>query len=145
MFCIHCGKDIKDFDFCPYCGEAQKKDSTSTDTDSKNNNSNSSYSQKPNEFDFHSWCIGNNLESIEEQLKNEDFDTKDVLVSLSENDIDKLSFLSFGAKRKLITAVQKLKNEEGLNISASVKNSSQFHKSLSFMQSSLILIAPSVV
>ncbi len=110
MFCINCGKDIEDFDFCPYCGKAQKRDTSNTSTDANHKNSSG--------FDFHNWCIGNDLESIEKQLKNQDLDTKDVLVSLSESDVDKLLFLSFGAKKKLITAVQKLKNEEGLNISS---------------------------
>lgn len=51
------------------------------------------------EFYFHDWIEENELEFCEDILKSEDFNTKDILIGLTENDIDRLGSLSVGAKK----------------------------------------------
>lgn len=99
MFCKFCGKEIEDgAKFCPSCGKNLEREEEIILANGK--------------FDFHNWILENNLESYEEMLKSEDFDTEDVLVGLTESDLDKMELLSVGGKKKILNAVQKLKSSE---------------------------------
>lgn len=66
------------------------------------------------EFYFHDWIEENELEFCEDILKSEDFNTKDILIGLTENDIDRLGSLSLGAKKKILNAVQRLRSSENI-------------------------------
>lgn len=66
------------------------------------------------EFYFHDWIEENDLELYEDILKSEDFDTKDILIGLTENDIDRLDSLSVGAKKKILNAIQRLRSSENI-------------------------------
>lgn len=61
-------------------------------------------------FDFHAWIIENNLEAYEETLKAQDIDTKDMLVTLTTGDLSTIGITSLGGQKKIMNAVQKLKN-----------------------------------
>ena len=103
MFCKNCGKEISEnTKFCPECGVSQI-------ADGKIEEAVNSISAG---FDFHNWIMENSLESYEEILKSEDFDTEDILIGIKETDLDKLDLLSAGAKKKILNAVQKLKSTE---------------------------------
>lgn len=103
MFCKNCGKEISEnTKFCPECGVSQI-------ADGKIEEAVNSISAG---FDFHNWIMENSLESYEEILKSEDFDTEDILIGITETDLDKLDLLSAGAKKKILNAVQKLKSTE---------------------------------
>lgn len=108
MFCIKCGHQMNEgAKFCPACGTSQE-------------DSNSSLPQVIDEYDnngfnFHRWIIENRLESCESLLRAQDFDTIDVLMTLKENDLDKLGIESMGSKRKLLNAIQNLKTYASAN------------------------------
>ena len=105
MFCKHCGNELStDTKFCPNCGNAQTK----ANTDTLNDNSSNEYSDK---FNFHKWIVDNALDSYEQVLKAEDFDTEDILIGLTESDLDKIEALSIGAKKKILNGIQKLRSE----------------------------------
>ena len=106
MYCNNCGKEISDAaKFCPLCGSPQsareqnRSDSESIIIDS----------EKTEVFNFHEWILQNGLESYEELLKKQDLDTLDVLMTLTESDLDKIGIESIGAKKKIINGIQKLK------------------------------------
>lgn len=106
MYCNNCGKEISDVaKFCPLCGSPQsareqnRSDSESIIIDS----------EKTEVFNFHEWILQNGLESYEELLKKQDLDTLDVLMTLTESDLDKIGIESIGAKKKIINGIQKLK------------------------------------
>ena len=101
MFCIKCGNQIKDdANFCPECGASQV---VSTETSKMTEETNA------DGFNFHSWIVENGLESSEQVLKGQDLDTLDVLMSITENDLDKIGIESIGTKRKILNGIQKLK------------------------------------
>lgn len=106
MFCSNCGKDISDAaKFCPLCGSPQsvsrqtKSESESVVIDGEN----------AEVFNFHEWIVQNGLESYEELLKTQDLNTLDVLMTLTESDLEKIGIESIGAKKKIINGIQKLK------------------------------------
>ena len=106
MFCSNCGKDISDAaKFCPLCGSPQsvsqqtKSESESVIIDGEN----------AEVFNFHEWIVQNGLESYEELLKTQDLNTLDVLMTLTESDLEKIGIESIGAKKKIINGIQKLK------------------------------------
>ena len=105
-FCSNCGKDISDAaKFCPLCGSPQsasqqtKSESESVVIDGEN----------AEVFNFHEWIVQNGLESYEELLKTHDLNTLDVLMTLTESDLEKIGIESIGAKKKIINGIQKLK------------------------------------
>lgn len=104
--CSNCGKDISDAaKFCPLCGSPQsasqqtKSESESVVIDGEN----------AEVFNFHEWIVQNGLESYEELLKTQDLNTLDVLMTLTESDLEKIGIESIGAKKKIINGIQKLK------------------------------------
>lgn len=106
MFCSNCGKQISDAaKFCPLCGSPQsasqqtKSESESVVIDGEN----------AEVFNFHEWIVQNGLESYEEVLKKQDLNTLDVLMTLTESDLEKIGIESIGAKKKIINGIQKLK------------------------------------
>lgn len=105
MFCKNCGKEIENnVKFCPECGASQILEEQKTAVISEQ--------KTQNDFDFHKWVMESALESYEEVLKSEDFDTKDVLIGLTESDIENLDGVSIGGKKKILNAIQKLKSSE---------------------------------
>ena len=106
MYCSNCGKDISDAaKFCPLCGSPQsasqqtKSESESVVIDGEN----------AEVFNFHEWIVQNGLESYEELLKTQDLNTLDVLMTLTESDLEKIGIESIGAKKKITNGIQKLK------------------------------------
>lgn len=106
MYCSNCGKDISDAaKFCPLCGSPQsasqqtKSESESVVIDGEN----------AEVFNFHEWIVQNGLESYEELLKTQDLNTLDVLMTLTESDLEKIGIENIGAKKKIINGIQKLK------------------------------------
>ena len=106
MYCSNCGKEISDAaKFCPLCGSPQsasqqtKSESESVVIDGDN----------AEVFNFHEWIVQNGLESYEELLKTQDLNTLDVLMTLTESDLEKIGIESIGAKKKIINGIQKLK------------------------------------
>ena len=106
MYCNNCGKEISDAaKFCPLCGSPQsasqqtKSESESVVIDGEN----------VEVFTFHEWIVQNGLESYEELLKTQDLNTLDVLMTLTESDLEKIGIESIGAKKKIINGIQKLK------------------------------------
>lgn len=106
MYCNNCGKGISDAaKFCPLCGSPQsasqqtKSESESVVIDGEN----------VEVFNFHEWIVQNGLESYEELLKTQDLNTLDVLMTLTESDLEKIGIESIGAKKKIINGIQKLK------------------------------------
>lgn len=106
MYCSNCGKEIRDAaKFCPLCGSPQsasqqtKSESESVVIDGEN----------AEVFNFHEWIVQNGLESYEELLKTQDLNTLDVLMTLTESDLEKIGIESIGAKKKIINGIQKLK------------------------------------
>ena len=106
MYCSNCGKEISDAaKFCPLCGSPQsasqqtKSESESVVIDGEN----------AEVFNFHEWIVQNGLESYEELLKTQDLNTLDVLMTLTESDLEKIGIESIGAKKKLVNGIQKLK------------------------------------
>lgn len=106
MYCNNCGKEISDAaKFCPLCGSPQsasqqtKSESESVVIDGEN----------VEVFNFHEWIVQNGLESYEELLKTQDLNTLDVLMTLTESDLEKIGIESIGAKKKIINGIQKLK------------------------------------
>ena len=106
MYCSNCGKEISDAaKFCPLCGSPQsasqqtKSESESVVIDGEN----------VEVFNFHEWIVQNDLESYEELLKTQDLNTLDVLMTLTESDLEKIGIESIGAKKKIINGIQKLK------------------------------------
>lgn len=106
MYCSNCGKEISDAaKFCPLCGSPQsasqqtKSESESVVIDGEN----------AEVFNFHEWIVQNGLESYEELLKTQDLNTLDVLITLTESDLEKIGIESIGAKKKIINGIQKLK------------------------------------
>lgn len=106
MYCSNCGKEISDAaKFCPLCGSPQsasqqtKSESESVVIDGENEEV----------FNFHEWIVQNGLESYEELLKTQDLNTLDVLMTLTESDLEKIGIESIGAKKKLVNGIQKLK------------------------------------
>lgn len=106
MYCSNCGKEISDAaKFCPLCGSSQsasqqtKLESESVVIDGEN----------AEVFNFHEWIVQNGLESYEELLKTQDLNTLDVLMTLTESDLEKIGIESIGAKKKIINGIQKLK------------------------------------
>lgn len=100
MFCKNCGQKIEDdVKFCPECGTAQVV----------SENAKGSKYVSDNGF-FHSWIIENSLESCEQILKLEGFDTEDTLVGLTASDLDRIDVLGGGDKMKILNAIQKLKS-----------------------------------
>ena len=106
MYCSNCGKEISDAaKFCPLCGSPQsssqqtKSESESVVIDGEN----------AEVFKFHEWIVQNGLESYEELLKTQDLNTLDVLMTLTESDLEKIGIESIGAKKKIINGIQKLK------------------------------------
>lgn len=106
MYCSNCGKEISDAaKFCPLCGRPQsasqqtKSESESVVIDGEN----------AEVFNFHEWIVQNGLESYEELLKTQDLNTLDVLMTLTESDLEKIGIESIGAKKKIINGIQKLK------------------------------------
>ena len=106
MYCSNCGKEISDAaKFCPLCGSPQsasqqtKSESESVVIDGEN----------AEVFNFHEWIVQNGLESYEEVLKKQDLNTLDVLMTLTESDLEKIGIESIGAKKKIINGIQKLK------------------------------------
>lgn len=106
MYCSNCGKEISDAaKFCPLCGSPQsasqqtKSESESVVIDGEN----------AEVFNFHEWIVQNGLESYEELLKTQDLNTLDVLMTLTESDLEKIGIESIGAKKKIINGIQKLK------------------------------------
>lgn len=101
MFCIKCGHQINDnAKFCPECGSPQEIVSS---------NSERLEESDTRVFIFHDWIVENGLESCENFLKAQDLDTLDVLMTLTENDLDKIGIDSIGTRKKLLNGVQKLK------------------------------------
>ena len=106
MYCSNCGKDISDAaKFCPLCGSHQ---STSQQTKSESE-SVVIDGENAEVFNFHEWIVQNGLESYEELLKTQDLNTLDVLMTLTESDLEKIGIESIGAKKKIINGIQKLK------------------------------------
>lgn len=106
MYCSNCGKEISDAaKFCSLCGSPQ---SASQQTRS-NSESVVIDGENAEEFNFHEWIIQNGLESYEELLKTQDLNTLDVLMTLTESDLEKIGIESIGAKKKIINGIQKLK------------------------------------
>lgn len=102
MFCVKCGSQINDeAKFCPKCGAAQETVVAPV--------SEKTESVMLDEFDFHQWIVQNGLESYESYLKNQDLDTVDVLMTLTEADLDKIGIESVGIKKKIINGIQNLK------------------------------------
>lgn len=106
MYCSNCGKEISDTaKFCPLCGSPQsasqqtKSESESVVIDGEN----------AEVFNFHEWIVQNGLESYEELLKTQDLNTLDVLMTLTESDLEKIGIESIGAKKKIINGIQRLK------------------------------------
>ena len=106
MYCSNCGKEISDAaKFCPLCGSPQsasqqtKSELESVVIDGEN----------AEVFNFHEWIVQNGLESYEELLKTQDLNTLDVLMTLTESDLEKIGIESIGAKKKIINGIQKLK------------------------------------
>ena len=106
MYCSNCGKEISDAaKFCPLCGSPQsasqqtKSESESVVIDGEN----------AEVFNFHEWIVQNGLESYEELLKTQDLNTLDVLMTLTESDLEKIGIESIGAKKKIINGIQRLK------------------------------------
>ena len=106
MYCSNCGKEISDAaKFCPLCGSPQsasqqtKSEVESVVIDGEN----------AEVFNFHEWIVQNGLESYEELLKTQDLNTLDVLMTLTESDLEKIGIESIGAKKKIINGIQKLK------------------------------------
>ena len=60
-------------------------------------------------FSFHNWIVENGLESSEQIFKAQDLDTLDVLMSITETDLEKMGIDSIGTKRKILNGIQKLK------------------------------------
>lgn len=101
MFCRECGKQINESaKFCPMCGTAQIMEKSE---EIKIEENQSCF------FDFHQWIIENGLESYEEYLRNQDLDTIDVLMSLTEVDLERIGIESIGARKKILNGIQKLK------------------------------------
>lgn len=61
-------------------------------------------------FSFHNWIFENGLESSEQILKAQDLDTLDVLMSITETDLDKMGIDSIGTKRKILNGIQKVED-----------------------------------
>lgn len=101
MFCVKCGHPINDdAKFCPECGSPQTVVPEISETPEERN---------ADGFNFHSWIVENGLESSEQFLKSQDLDTLDVLMSITESDLDKMGIDSIGTKRKILNGIQKLK------------------------------------
>lgn len=106
MYCSNCGKEISDAaKFCPLCGSPQ---SASLQTRS-NSESVVIDGENAEVFNFHEWIVQNGLESYEELLKTQDLNTLDVLMTLTESDLEKIGIESIGAKKKIINGIQRLK------------------------------------
>ena len=102
MFCVNCGKQLSDdAKFCTNCGAPQESVPTEEEKTTENTNTDG--------FNFHHWIIENNLESYESFLIKQDLNTLDVIMTLTENDLDKIGIESIGAKRKILNGIQKLK------------------------------------
>ena len=100
MFCKNCGKQIEDgVKFCPECGTAQ---TASINVTVEENGTDSGF--------FHTWIVENELESCEQILKSEGYDTVDALVGITELDLDRFDVLAGGDKAKILSAVQKLRS-----------------------------------
>lgn len=63
-------------------------------------------------FDFHNWIIENDLEPFEAALREQDLDSVDVLVDLTAKDLTTLGIKTLGGQKKMLNAIQKLKNLE---------------------------------
>ena len=106
MYCSNCGKEISDAaKFCPLCGNPQSA-SQQTKSESESVVINGENAEV---FNFHEWIVQNGLESYEELLKTQDLNTLDVLMTLTESDLEKIGIESIGAKKKIINGIQKLK------------------------------------
>ena len=106
MYCNNCGKEISDAaKFCPLCGSPQSaSQQTKSETESVVIDG-----ENAEVFNFHEWIVQNGLESYEELLKTQDLNTLDVLMTLTESDLEKIGIESIGAKKKIINGIQKLK------------------------------------
>lgn len=105
MYCNSCGKEIRDdAKFCPLCGSPQSSKQTMGETESFVIDGTDT-----DVFNFHEWILANGLEAYEELLKKQDLDTLDVLMTLTDSDLDKIGIESIGAKKKIINGIQKLK------------------------------------
>lgn len=101
MFCVKCGSEIQDGSkFCPECGSSQECEPIKPE---------SSDPVTTEDFNFHNWIIENNLESCEGFLKAQDLDTLDVLMTITESDLDKIGIDSIGTRRKILNGIQNLK------------------------------------
>ena len=101
MFCVKCGKQISDeAKFCPNCGSSQEVE---------NSNSETVETTTTDGFNFHNWIVENGLETCESFLKAQDLDTLDVLMTLTEADLDKIGIESIGTKKKILNGIQKLR------------------------------------
>lgn len=97
MYCSNCGKEISDAaKFCPLCGSPQ---STSQQTKSESE-SVVIDGENAEVFNFHEWIVQNSLESYEELLKTQDLNTLDVLMTLTESDLEKLELKASVQKRR---------------------------------------------
>lgn len=103
MFCKHCGKELmSDSNFCFNCGKDLREEFSDSLIES---NASSSY-----EF-LHKWCNDNNLEDIEPVFLELGLTTEDVLVGLTEKDLEKISFFSLGQRKRIINAIKKLESK----------------------------------
>ena len=119
MFCVKCGHQINDdAKFCPECGNSQ---SLASETKEAVVNEGTT----ADGFNFHSWIVENGLESSESILKGQDLDTLDVLMSITESDLDKIGIDGIGTKRKLLNGIQKLKTSASTYMSTKEMSSKE--------------------
>lgn len=108
MFCVKCGHQINEnVKFCPACGTSQESPSSSLPEVVEEYDDNG--------FNFHRWIIENRLESCEAVLRAQDLDTLDVLMTLKEDDLDKIGIDTIGTKRKLLNGIENLKTYASAN------------------------------